>query len=568
MLDLPVTRAVVEMLGEVALLLWGVHMVSSGVLRGFGGELRRLLGKALRHRLTALLAGLGVTLMLQSSTATALMAGSFGAAGVIGLVPGLAVMLGANVGTALVAWALAFDITLVFPLLLLAGLVAFRAASGARARNVGRAMIGIGLVLLALHLLVDTFAPGAVAPRARGVVAAVTGEPLVALALATVLTWAMHSSVAAVLVIATLAQAGLVAPAAALAMVLGANLGSALNPLLGALPGAAAALRLPLGNLVNRLSGCALVLPFVAEVEGVLPAVVGPSPVGLVVGFHLIYNTALAALFVPALPALARLLERSLPDGPRPDDPSAPRYLDRASLATPAVALANAAREALRMADVVEGMLAGSRELLARDDPRLADRLGRMDDILDRLHAELRRFLAELARAGLSEDARRRLHWTLAVALNLEHAGDLIDRGLLALAAKRMRRRQRLTRRELAEAEAMHEHLQAQLRLAVTVFMSEDLGAALRLVEEKERFRELERSAADAQFARVEEGRRESETGSLHLDLVRELKRIEAHLAAIAHPLLERRKLLRPSRLLPVPQLRPPAPGAALQGHA
>ena len=155
------------------------------------------------------------------------------------------------------------------------------------------------------------------------------------------------------------------------------------------------------------------------------------------------------------------------------------------------------------MADVVEAMLEGSRELLGRDDRRLAVQLRRMDDVLDRLHGALKRYLGELAQAELSDEERSRLVWILAVALNLEHAGDIIDKGLLDLAAKRIRRRLRFTHRELAQTETMHEHLLAQLRLAVAVFMAEDLQAALRLVEEKERFRELERAATEAQFARL-----------------------------------------------------------------
>ena len=553
MLDMPLTRAIIDLLGEIALLLWGVHMVSSGVLRAFGGKLRYVLGEALRHRLTALLAGLGVTLVLQSSTATALMTGSFAAAGAIGDVPALAVMLGANIGTALVAWLLAFDVTLLFPMLLAAGLVTFRITARTRPRNIGRAFIGLGLVLLALHLLVETFAPGAVTPAGREFLEALTRESVIMLALATLLTWAMHSSIAAVLVIATLAQAGLVAPGAALIMVVGANLGSALNPLVNALSGERAALRLPLGNLINRLTGCALTLPFLSEIANLLGSL-QPSPGSAVVLFHLGYNVALAALFYLALPVLARMLKRGLPDRPRPDDPASPRYLDRGSLSTPAVALANAARETLRMADVLEAMLAGSRELLGRDDLRLAVRLRRMDDVLDRLHGEVKRFLAELAKADPSEKERQRLLWILVAALNLEHAGDAIDKGLLSLAVKRIRRRFRLSPRELAEAEAMHEHLLAQLRLASAVFMAEDLGSALRLVEEKERFREFERSAMQAQFAQVEAGRQSTETSGLHLDIVRELKRVEAHLAAIAHPILEQRNLLRPSRLVAAQQ--------------
>ncbi len=559
---MPVTRAVLDVLGEVALLLWGVHMVSSGVLRAAGGNLRLVLGRALHNRLTALGAGLLVTLALQSSTATALMANSFTAAGALGPVPGLAAMLGANIGTALVAWLLAFDVTLLFPILLLAGLVLFRMCSGTQPRNVGRALIGLGLMLLALHLLVGTLAPDHVSARARDILAAMTDEPLLVLALAALLTWLLHSSVAAVLLIAALAQAGLVEPLPALAMVLGANLGSALNPLVNAVGGEPTALRLPLGNLANRVAGCVVALPLLAELAP-LAERVAVGPAGAVVLFHLAFNATLALLFLLPLPALARLLTRMLPDRPRPDDPATPRYLDRGALATPAVALAAAARETLRMADALEAMLRGAGELLDRDDLRLAVRLRNMDDVLDRLHRELKQFLAEMAAAGLGEAERRRMAWILVAALNLEHAGDAVDKGLLDLAAKRIRRRQRLTRRELAQAEAMLAHLLAQLRLATAVFMGEDIASACRLVEQKEQFREFERTAIDAQLARVEDGRAASETSGLHLDLVREMKRIEAHIAAIAHPLLESRNLLRSSRLVAGGNARPATAEAA-----
>src|SRR5918912_489021 len=358
---MPATHALLELLGEVALLLWGVHMVRTGVLRASGGELRRTLGSALRTRLLACTAGAGVTLLLQSSTATAFIATSFLANGMIGLVPALAVMLGANVGTALVVLALSFDVTLLFPVLLLAGLVLFRATTSSRPRNLGRASIGLGLMLLALHLLVETIAPEGISPAARELIVAATREPVPVLLATTLVAWAMHSSIAAVLVTASLARAGLVGPTAALAMVLGANLGSALNPLAEALGVERLALRLPVGNLANRLVGCTLALPFL----GVLPALlarIDTDPGRQVAAFHLLFNLGLALLFLVPLPAVARALERLLPDRSRPDDPATPRYLDPTSFDDPAGALANAAREVLRMADVVESMLRGARE--------------------------------------------------------------------------------------------------------------------------------------------------------------------------------------------------------------
>ncbi|MFL5334747.1 MAG: Na/Pi cotransporter family protein, partial [Geminicoccaceae bacterium] len=461
----------------------------------------------------------------------------------------MAVVLGANIGTALVACLLSFDTSWLFSGLLFMGLVLFRRGTRTRIRNLGRVSMGLGLMLLALHLLVETLAPGLATPEARELLATVTQEPLMALLLAALLTWAMHSSIASVLLVASLAQADLVGIVPALAMVLGANVGSALNPLLDGVARVPSALRLPVGNLANRLAGCILVLPLLPVIASHLGAVPAGSGT-LVVAFHLAFNVSLAALFILPLPWLARLLERALPERPEPEDPTSPRYLDPASIRTPAVALANAARETLRMADIVETMLEGARDLLRHDDPGLAVRLRRLDDGLDRLHGELQRFLGTFANAPMNEAERARLRWILATAVNLEHAGDIIDKGLLGLAGKRIRRRLRFTSRELADTDRMHEHLLAQLRLAVAVFMAQDLEAARRLVEEKEHFRELERSAAEAQFVRLVEGRRGSETGGLLLDVVRDLKRVEAHVAAIAHPLLEQSNLLRPSRLM------------------
>jgi phosphate:Na+ symporter len=552
---MPATHALIELLGEVALLLWGVHMVRTGVTRAFGADLRRLLGKALRNRVAACVAGAGVTLALQSSTATALMATSFLAGGLIDLVPALAVMLGANVGTALVAWALAFDITIVYPALIFIGLVIFRTGVRTRTRNIGRLTIGLGLVLLSLHLLVETIVPASVSPDARELIAAITREPLPVMVMAALVTWAMHSSIAAVLVIASFAATGLISPFAGLAMVLGANLGSALNPLLAAGSGERNALRMPVGNIANRLIGCAVALPLLPLISEHLTTVI-PDAGRQIVTFHLVFNAVLAVLFIPPLPLIAKVLERMLPDRPRPEDAGSARYLDPASLETPRVALANASREALRMADVVEEMLTGSRELLRRDDNRLLAELTRKDDVLDRLNGSLTRFLAELGRRDLGEEECARLSQIQTVALNLEHAGDIIDKGVLNLAGKRMRRRLRLTERQVTEAEAMHEHLLAQLRLAVAVFMDEDLPSALRLVEEKERFRELERAATESQFALTPEAGQHAETRGLHLDVVRDLKRVDAHLASIAHPLLERHNLLRPSRLVRHPSFK------------
>src|SRR4028119_2331777 len=153
------TSVLIHLLGEIALLLWGINMVNSGVQRAFGSDLRWILGIGLKTRLRAFLAGVGVTTVLQSSTATALMVASFTAGGAVDMIPALAVMLGANVGTTLIVQVLSFDITLIFPVLIFAGFIAYRRGASSRVKDLGRVTIGLGLRLPARHLLRETLRP-------------------------------------------------------------------------------------------------------------------------------------------------------------------------------------------------------------------------------------------------------------------------------------------------------------------------------------------------------------------------------------------------------------------------
>ncbi|WP_020186326.1 Na/Pi cotransporter family protein [Methylopila sp. 73B] len=545
------THVLIELLGEVALLLWGVHVVSSGVQRAFGSDLRHMLGEALRNRGRAFLAGVGVTALLQSSTATALMIASFSGAGAVELAPALAMMLGANVGTTLIVQVASFDVSYVFPLLLFLGVAVYRRGRSSLVRDLAQTAIGLGLMLLALHLLVETMRPIEASATLRMLLGALTEEPLITVLLAAALSWAAHSSVAAMLFVMSLAGAGVISTEAALAMVLGCNLGSALNPLIDAMGGAPAKLRAPLGNLANRLVGCALALPFLGPIAQAL-SVVDADPARLAALGHLAFNLATAALFIGLLPQLAALLKRALPDRPTEGDPATPLYLDEAALSTPSVALANAAREVLHMADVVEGMLKGSQGAFAHDDIGRVLNVSRTDDVLDTLYDKIQLYIGAIDHDRLSDKETQRVFATLALAINLEHIGDIVDKNLMEMAAQRIRDKRLLPPAAIQRIDAMHARLCEHLRLAVAVFMSGDHQAARRLVAEKEQFRELEREATERHFAEMRSGRADQiETSALQLDITRDLKRIEAHIAATVHGLLESDGQLRASRLAP-----------------
>src|SRR6201991_1104693 len=279
-----------DLMGGVALLLWGLHMVHSGILRAFGSDLRVLLARALKNRFAAFAAGIGLTALLQSSTATALITSSFTAEGLVSLVPALAIMLGANVGTTLIVQVLSFNIAAAAPVLFVFGLAAFRFGGNSRIKNAGRIAIGLGLMLLALHILMVSLAPAEDAPIVRTLLQALTGDPVLCIVIAAALTWAAHSSVATVLLVVSLAYSNFITPAAALALVLGANLGSAINPVFeGGRRDDPASYRLPVGNLINRLVGIVLVVPFLPALDHLLQPL-QPDYGKLTAHFHIAFN--------------------------------------------------------------------------------------------------------------------------------------------------------------------------------------------------------------------------------------------------------------------------------------
>jgi len=536
-----------DLMGGVALLLWGLHMVRSGIVRAFGADLRRFLGSALRNRFLAFLAGIGVTALLQSSTATGLMTASFVTGGEVDLVAALAIMLGANVGTTLIVQVLSFNVSAVAPVLFLVGVTAFKRSGQTRTRDLGRVAIGVGLMVLSLHILLDTLAPAENAPALRTLLGAATNEPLLCLLMAAALTWLAHSSVAVVLLVMSLAYSSFVTPVAALAVILGANLGSALNPLVeGTQSDNPASRRLPIGNLLNRLLGCLVVLPFLNPITAAL-AQIEPNPSRMAADFHTAFNVALALVFILPLRGLAALLTRMLPERPTPNDPSTPLYLDETGLATPSVALVCAARETLHIGDIIATMLRQTRTALLTDDRKLVAEICRMDDAVDALDEAVKLYVTKLTRESLGERDGRRAMEIISFSINLEHVGDIIDKNLMELAAKKIKRQLAFSKEGAAELESFHQDVCDSLRLALSVFMSGDVRIARQLVIQKANLWASEFAAAESHLARLREGRPESiESSSLHLDVLRDLKRIHSHICSVAYSVLERAGELQP----------------------
>jgi phosphate:Na+ symporter len=533
--------------GDVGLLLWGTHMVSTGVQRGYGGLLRQWLERNLSTRWAAFAAGIGITALLQSSTATGLMAVSFTESGVIALAPALAVMLGANVGTAIVAKVLSFDISLLAPPLLLSGVMIFRWSKGSHFKNIGRAAIGVGLMISALSGMQHTLAPVEAAPLLREVLAALSAEPLIAMIVAALLTWACHSSVAIVLFVASLTIGHVLGLQEALVLVLGANVGGAMPALVHA--STPVARRLPLGNLLVRLLGAVLLLPLLGLVARGLHALPLPET-RLAVDFHVMFNLALAVAFLPFVEHSAALLVRLLPEPPRPADPAKALYLETAALDSATVALANATRETLRMADMVDGMLRTSLDVFRGEDRGKAAAVAEADRAIRQLGSSIRSYLVAMSSEQTLDDSREgsRLQDILSAVINIEHVSDIVANSLIEYVVRFQKQGLALSPAEMQAIGAMHDELLESLKLAMAVFLRGDPADAQRLFDRKARLREMEAETTALVVRQLRESmvavRAAGQDGTTIVDdsgvlrVARDLRRIHSHLATFAYPVL------------------------------
>ncbi len=537
------------LLGAIALLLWATHLVKSGVVRAFGGELRVILAHAAGNAPRAAGLGLGIALALQSSTATALLLTSLATRGFIGLAPAIAVMLGADVGSSLVVQLLSFDFKALVPVLLTASIAAFMISSSARVRKIGRIGIGLCLIVLSLSMIAAATADWRGGGTLDIVLSRLGDEPVLAVVIAALLAWAMHSSVAFVLLVLALSTSGVVSVQIGLYLVLGANVGSGLTALALVWRESTIARRIVLGNLGFRLVGAVLALavlpfawPLIAQID--LP------PAKLLAAAHVGFNVGLLFLFLPFVGLAARLLVRLVVADEKAAGEYKVLHLDEALLTTPNLALGAASREVLRQAERVETMLGETMLTFNEADGARLKAIRKLDDEVDGFQDAIKLYLTRLTRQPLAEADARRAFDLILFTTNLEHVGDIIDKSLLELAAKRRRSGVSFSPEGWRELNEFHARVVKQLKLAIAVFMTNDPEMARELIREKDQIRSAERVAMESHLARLREGAVASlETSALHLDILRDLKRINSHLVTVAYPILEAAGELRGSRL-------------------
>ena len=554
-------KHLLNLLAAVALLVWGTYLVRTGILRVFGANLRHVLARSIDKRPAAALAGLGVTALVQSSTATALIVSSFVGQGLMALPIALAVMLGADVGTSLMAVVFSFDLSWLSPLFIFTGVVLFISRQATPAGRFGRVLIGLGLMLLALRLVAESTAIIVQSPAVKAILASLSSDLLLEITVGTVLAVVSYSSLAIVLLTATLAGSGAIPLDVALGLVLGANLGSGLLAVLATARSSVEVRQVPLGNLVFKIIGVVLAMPLVGLwLRYARPYLHDPS--AMVVVFHLAFNLALAFILLGVTGTVAGWVEHWLPKPDKTLVAGRPHHLDPSALATPSLAISNAAREALHQADIVETMLLGMLRVIKENDLRLAEELRKLDDTVDQLYSAIKYYLTKISREALGEEESRRWTDIISFTINMEQIGDIIERVLIDIEDKKINKGRNFSDAGMAEICELHARLVDNLRLGMSVFLNGSVRDAQKLLEEKARFRDLERAYAGTHLTRLTDNTVQSiETSSLHLDLISDLKRINSHICSIAYPILDSAGALAPSRLRQpsMPQELPPS---------
>jgi len=516
----------------------------------WGSEIRSALGASLNNRFKAFLSGLGVTMLLQSSSATALLTSSFSGQGILTTATALAILLGADVGTTLVAQVLTFDLSALSPLLIALGVALFTYSAGGRTRDIGRLLLGIGMMLLALKLIVTASLPMRESLIVQQIFVALGEDLILAVIFGAIIAWASHSSLATVLLVIALASTKSLDITVAFAFILGANIGGAIPPFIATLGANRTARQPPLGNLLFRICGVVIALPFVGMIaNGLSPLEI--SDARQIANFHMLFNITLAVLCFPLINHMVALTARIIPEDKKVIDEMQPRDLDRSAFETPLVALVNAEREVLRMGEVVERMFRNSFIALKKNDHQLAKRSRKMDQVVNQYYDNVKRYLTALARETLGEKESRRCNEILSFATNLEHIGDIISGDLIRnILRKKLVPGNKMSTQDRKDINNLYKPVLSTFQLSLSVFTSSDIAMARQLLARKYKFIKREKKAVTNHLQKIRDDRHyDSQLSAMQLDVLRDLRRINSYQAAVAYPILEEAGQLRSSRL-------------------
>ena len=539
--------------GATMLLLFAVRMVQTGIERAMGPSFKRMMTDTNRNRIQTSFIGMLLAIILQSSTATALLATGFAAGGFLTVGNGLAIVLGADLGSALVIQILSFELDWLVPFLLAIGGWLFLKVDQRSLRQTGRILLGVGFILISLQMIGSASEPIRESDLLPAMAGYLGSEYITSFLIGAALAFIMHSSVAAILLFVTLVILGVLPVEAGVSLVLGANLGGATLPMWLSRGMDHAARRIPVGNLLLR-GTAAIIALFLVNLTPVLSIFDSFGPGQYLVNTHLAFNLALLVIGLPFTNIMEKPLALLMPEPVsdiQTDIYKPMSALDRTVLDAPKLALSGVTREVLRMGQIVEVMVHPVMELYQNFDKERMEKVRKMDKDVNSIFSDIRRYVAELQRGELSKEDAKRARELTEFSINLENAGDIVAKRLLILAESKNIKNMEFSVQGWKELVTVHERVICNIKLAFNVLISDDLAAARTLIEEKTEMANMERKSRKLHLKRLREGEEISfESSNIHLETLRNLKELNSLFASVAYPILLKSGQLLETRLV------------------
>jgi phosphate:Na+ symporter len=545
-----VIQILIYIAGAAALLIWAVRLVRTGVERGFAAPMRTWLRHSAKNRLLAAGTGMGAAVLLQSSTAVAILVSNFVSKGGLAAATGLAILLGADVGSAVVTQLLMVRQPLLIPLLLVIGVTVFLRGEGSNTRQIGRIMIGLALIFVSLDMIRGATEPMISNPGTQAVMAYLGRDLLTAFVIGAVFAWGVHSSVAAVLLFVTLAGQSILPVSAAAAMVLGANLGGGFIAFVLTYSAPLASRKMIMANLILRGSGAALTVFVIAVLPDLLTQL-GGTPARQAINLHLAFNVALAFVALPFVGPITSVLSYFMAEKSGPNSAlDVASALDPALLDRPQRAIDCAARELLTMGQKIEQMLIAVEPLYDQWDAATASMIVDQDKAIKQTHLDIKLYLARLGQKGMDEHLSRRSIELASISSSLDSASDAITRIMLDHAKHLDMQKLQFSPQGREEIRDFTDRVQSNVQLALNVMMNQNPAEARELVAAKEKVRKVEQKLQRSHIGRLREGLVESiETSNIHQETLRALKQINTAFSTVGHPILLKSGDLLKSRL-------------------
>ncbi|MEG6615844.1 Na/Pi cotransporter family protein [Peptococcaceae bacterium 1198_IL3148] len=520
-----------NLVGGMGLLLYGMYIMSEGLQKIAGLKLRTVLSTLTQNRLVGLLIGAIVTIIFQSSTATTVILVGLTSASIISLRQTLPVILGSDIGTTVTAQLIALKVTeIALPIVGIGATIIFF-CKREKYKRIGQVLIGFGLLFLGLKIMSDTMYPLRDDPFFKDMLMQMSNWPLLAMVLAAIFTFLMHSSAATIGIIMVLAMQGLVSIHSAVYLLFGANIGTSFTAVLSSLGSTREAQRVALAHFMFKFAGVLLFLPFVSLFADLVTWITPNSPGFQVANVHTIFNISVALIFLPFTAKFAKLLEFIVPEKQTTSQEIRPKYLDESLITTPSIAIGMAQKEIMRITDLVTDMVMRCDNLFKQYTETLAEEVLDKEDKVDMLSEATNVYLTKLMRQPLSKEEFNQCMGFVNIVKDYEHIGDVIEKNIIYLAESKHANNSEFSPDGHREITVMLHKLIEMLQVVNTAIVTNNCYLTERAKELHEEIVDMEFRFRMSHFARMQMGGKESEnTSSIFLDLINSYLRIADHL--------------------------------------